>query len=927
MIKKADIIDRKALVAKLEELAGWSGYSSKTQPQVLGLFRDALEQGRSVIRDRFENKAAPGSDVVKANTVLTDQIIRTMYEFAIRHVYPVANPTKGEQIALIAAGGYGRAEMAPESDVDLMFLLPYKQTPHGEQVAEYMLYTLWDLKLKVGHSTRNIDDCVRLAKDDLTILTNLLDSRMLWGDEELFNAYRARFDKDVVGPMSSAFVEAKLNERSERLIRTGDSRYFLEPNVKEGKGGLRDLQTLFWLAKFLYGVGTAAGMEKAGFFSPADVRRFRKARNFLWTVRCHLHYLTGRPEERLTFNVQEPISQRMGYTDHAGARGVERFMKHYFLVAKDVGDLTRIICSVLEERQKKSIRRRRLRIPGFPFGGNRSIEGFRVDRGRVNVTDPKDFERDPVKLLRLFRIGQREDMDIHPDALRLVTQSLRLIDNKLRADPEANRLFMEMLCDPNGPERTLRHLNEAGVFGRFIPDFGRVVGQMQYDMYHVYTVDEHTIRAIGFLHGIESGALCDMHPLACEVIGELKSRRALYVAMLLHDVAKGRGGDHSEIGAAIAKHMGPRLGLDQWETDTVSWLIRHHLQMSRVAFKRDIDDPKTLSDFVELVQSPERLRLLLILTVVDIRAVAPDVWNGWKATLLRELYYRTLEEMTGGSPVGRQEARAEEARTLLAGRLAELGWEQTEIDAHMPLGYTRYWLLHDIDTHIRHAELIRKAKGAGESLIIETRVDPDRDITEVVIYAPDHAGLFSQIAGGISLGQASIVDAKIITLSNGMALDTLSVQDATGHALKDSDALTRMRQRISDSISGRVWPRREIEAHRREAMPSRTRVFTVPPHVTIDNNASRHHTVIEIQGRDRIGFLHDVTSMLTALNLQIYSAHITTYGERAIDVFYVRDIFGLKVHSEDKLKEIEKRLLEAITAAGPDDAVAGVVAA
>jgi [protein-PII] uridylyltransferase len=915
MAKRLDIIDRKNLSARLDELASWSGVTAKTRSKVLEILKESLTSGHATIRAAFESEKLPGDEAVVAIAGLMDGVIGTLYDFAVKYVYPVANPTRGEQIAVAATGGYGRGELAPFSDIDLMFLMPYKRTPYAEQIAEYMLYTLWDLGLKVGHATRSVDDCVRLAKSDLTIRTSLLDSRFLWGDPTLFAGFEKSFQADVVAPYGAAFVEEKLAERDSRHDRMGDSRYVLEPNVKEGKGGLRDLQTLFWIAKFLYGVDRVRDLVKRGALTSADARRFRKARNFLWTVRCHLHYLAGRPEERVAFNVQSAIAERMGYSDREGARGVERFMKHYFLVAKDVGDLTRILCAVWEDEHKKT--RRRFRLPSLRIG-RRAPDGFGVDGDRLTVTDDGAFKRDPVKLIRLFHEAQRANLDIHPRALRLVTQNLGLIDAKVRADAEANRLFMEILTGRRDPETALKRLNEAGVVGRFVPEFGRVVAQMQYDMYHVYTVDEHTIRAIGILNAIEKGELTHLHPVASSVIGEVQSRRALYVALLLHDVAKGRGGDHSEIGARIARKLGPRLGLNAWETETVSWLILQHLTMSRTAFKRDIDDPKTVADFVEVVQSPERLRMLLVLTVADIRAVGPDVWNGWKATLLRELYYRASELMTGGVPAERREARVEEAKAGLAARLTD--WSETEIADHLGRGYPGYWLAFDTDAQVHHARMIRAAEADGRNLHIETRIDAGRDVTEIIIYAPDHAGLFAQIAGAMALSGASIVDAKIVTLTNGMALDTFGIQDSKGGPFSEPRALKTLRSRIEEAISGRLYLARELDTQRRSGLPSRTRVFTVAPHVVIDNKASNQHTLIEVNGRDRLGFLYDVTAALTALGLQIASAHISTYGERVVDVFYVKDVFGLKVEREAKLKEIEQRLLEVIapppTAAG-----------
>ena len=905
--KQRDIIDRKELVARLDDLAEWSGYTPKTRGEVLTLFKETLGTGREQIRNRFEIVGERGADSIRAQAFLMDQLIRVLYDFAVTHVYPNPNPTTGEQLAVTAIGGYGRGELAPHSDIDLMFLLPYKQTPHTEQVVEFILYMLWDMGLKVGHSTRSVDEALRLARSDQTIRTAVFEARSLWGDQDLFHDFKNRFHKEIVSVTGPEFVENKLSERDERHERMGDTRYVLEPNIKEGKGGLRDLQTLFWIAKYLYQVDEVGGLVERGVLTREDAKRFAKAENFLWTVRCHLHYLAGRPEERLTFNVQGEIGRRMGYRDRSGSTGVERFMKHYFLVAKDVGDLTRILCAVLEDAHKK---KRKFRLPELSFL-KPNIPGFHIDGDRLTVEGDDTFVKDPVQLLRLFHEAQKNGLDIHPHALRLVTQNLKLIKTEVRNDAEANRLFLEMLCGQPDPEETLKRLNEAGVFGRFVPDFGRVVAQMQYDMYHVFTVDEHTIRAIGILDRIERGALQEDHPVATEVVREIDSRRALYVAVLLHDIAKGRGGDHSILGAKVAEKLGPRLGLSDWETETVAWLVREHLSMSRIAFKRDINDPKTVSDFVELVQSPERLRLLYILTAVDIRAVGPGVWNSWKAGLLRDLFLSALTAMTGGLPRVHRENRVGQAIAALCSRLSD--WPAEEIDAHIELGNVNYWLTFDTDAHVHHARLIREAESKGLKLHIETRINEELSATEIIVYAPDHPGLFAQIAGGMALGAANILDAKITTLGNGMALDTFLVQDATGEAIKEEARLKRLWKAIEDSLRGDRYPRRELETAAERALPTRMKVFTVPPRVFVDNQASNQYTVIEVNGRDRPGFLYDVTRAFTELGLQIASAHVSTYGERVVDVFYVKDVYGLKVDREEKLKQIRTAVLEAIT--------------
>ena len=866
---------------------------------VLALLRDALTTGRAEIRRRFEEPGPLHNDgpaVLAATSFLMDQLIRVIFDFADQHAYPAANPSAAERLGVVATGGFGRGGLAPLSDLDLLFLRPYKQTPRGEQIVEFMLYLLWDMGLKVGHATRTVDESLRYADRDHTIRTALLEARYLWGDRELFDELMKAFAQRFTSGDGRDFVEAKLTERDQRHQRMGDSRYVVEPNVKEGKGGLRDLHLLFWIAKYLYRVSQPGELVAKGVLTKEEARHFERAERFLSTVRCHIHYLTNRADDRLSFDLQREIAGRLGYQDRPGSRGVERFTKHYYLHAKTVGDLTRIFIAALEDSHRRKPKLAALWQTLRP----RQLDGFKLDGERLGVATPDAFTKDPTAILRLFHVAQENGLDIHPATLRLITQNIRLID-KLRTDPEANRLFMEMLTSRHDPETTLRRLNEAGVFGRFVPDFGRVVAQTQHDMYHTYTVDEHTIRAIGILASIENGTLKEDHPLSAEVVHKILSRPVLYLAVLLHDIAKGRGGDHSVLGAEVGNQLGPRLGLSAAETETVAWLVRYHLAMSATAFQRDLMDPKTIESFAALVQSPERLRLLLVLTVCDIRAVGPNVWNGWKAALLRQLYHAAEQVLSGGTLAGGRGERIKAIQGEVAQRLT--GWSEPEKEEHFNRGYAPYWLSFDPDTLARQAGLVRRAESDRQPLAIEHRIDAGRSVTEVTIYTLDTHGLFARLAGAMAISGANIVDAKIFTLANGMALDTFWIQDLEGKPFDGPQRLARLAARVELALSNRLDIPRELDAQR-SSWPKRDRVFTVQPRVLVDNNASDTFTVIEVNGRDRPGFLHAVTRALTRLNLQIASAHITTYGERAVDVFYVKDLFGLKVVHQDKLKQV-----------------------
>jgi [protein-PII] uridylyltransferase len=909
------IIDRMAIEAEIDALAiEHEGDQPALRSAVVQLLKAALSDGRQQIRAWFESDRL-GTVCAQRLSFLQDELIRSIYAYVTRWVYTAHNPTASERVAIIAVGGYGRGTLAPGSDIDLLFLLPSKQTAWGESVTEAMLYVMWDLGQKVGHATRSIDECLRLARSDMTIRTTILEARPILGDIALAHELSARFDRDLVQSTAAEFVAAKLAERDERVVKAGKSRYKVEPNVKDGKGGLRDLNTLFWIAKYVYRVRDAAALVQVGLFTRREYRLFVEAEDFLWATRCAMHFLTRRAEDRLSFDLQREIAAFLGYADRRGLRPVERFMKHYFLVAKDVGDLTAIVCAALEERQQKPRAMLDRFVAPFRRAKRRPLKGtddFVVETGRLNVADDGVFARDPVNLIRLFHLADQHHLALHPIAMRLVTQSLRLIDQALRENPEANRLFLAILTSRNTPETVLRRKNEAGVLGRFIPDFGKVVAMMQFNMYHHYTVDEHLLRAIGELAEIDRGSGGDEHPLVNEIMPTVQNRKALYVATFLHDIAKGRPEDHSAAGARIARRLGSRLGLTAAETDTVAWLVANHLVMSITAQSRDISDRKTIETFAATVQSLERLKLLLILTVADIRAVGPGVWNGWKGQLLRSLFWETEVVLAGGHSGVERRAAVRVAQEELAAALQD--WPKDELEAHLARFYPPYWLKVDLERKVRQARLMRGVLARGESLGTEVATDAFRGVTELTILAPDHPRLLAIITGACAAAGANIVDAQIHTTSDGLALDTIFV---SREFEADEDELRRA-GRIADgmarALKGEIrLP--EVVANRRASRP-RTKAFQVAPDVVIDNDWSNRHTVIEVSGLDRTGLLYDLTTALSRLNLNIASAHIATFGEKAVDVFYVTDLTGAKVISATRQGTIRSRLLAVFAGEG-----------
>jgi [protein-PII] uridylyltransferase len=887
LIDRRAVGDRLAALRPGKDIAGEAG----------AILREALETGRAEVAGRLAKEPGNGRAAAQATAFLHDQLVRLAYDFVSASMMEEAP----EDLSLVGLGGTGRGEMAPYSDLDLMFLTAKAPTPEQERAAEAVLHLLWDLKLKVGHSMRSTAQLIALAKSDMTVRTAFLEARWIWGEEDLFDAAMRRFRKEVVAGTAAQFVSAKLAERDERHVKMGDSRYVVEPNVKDGKGGLRDLHTLYWIGKYVHRVERPADLVGAGLLTAAEFRRFDRAERFLWSVRSHLHLLAGRAEERLSFDYQRQIAEIMNYADRPGKSAVERFMQFYFLNAKTVGDLTGLFLAQLDEQLGKK---------GFRFAlptirrKPKRLGGFTLDRGRISIPDDDFFRGDPARLLELFAVAAREQLEIHPTAMRAATRDAVLIDRKVREDARANALFLDILTCINRPELVLRWMNEAGVFGRFVPDFGRVVAQMQFDMYHHYTVDEHSIRAIGLLAAIERGDLKQDHPISTAIFRQIASRRALYVAVLLHDIAKGRGGDHSVIGAEIALKLCPRLGLDAAETETVSWLVRHHLLMSSTAFKRDLADPKTIEDFVAQVQSPERLRLLLILTVVDIRAVGPGVWSEWKRTLLRTLFESAEERLRLGH---KQHGRSEIVQVRQKELAKALGWKSSAIRAHAKRLPDSYWVAEPLAWQAANARQVAEAEARiGESIPnVAVEDDADSGATRVSIFTPDREGLFYRICAGLASAGANIIDARIHTTRDGMALDNLLVLDGRGQPYRERRQRARLAGAVGTALAAAEPP----------SLPSaeparRTSAFEVAPSVGIAERASSRTTVVEVNARDRPALLAALAAAIHGCGHTIHSAHIATYGERAVDVFYLTAPRGTKLDS-DEIGELRARLLEA----------------
>jgi [protein-PII] uridylyltransferase len=907
-----DVVDGHRLRSRLS-ISALSAIGDEPEQRRLAieLLKGALHRGRMIAKERLENGAG-GVETARLLCAVTDEVISALYDFTTVHVFRSRNPTQAERIALMAVGGYGRGELAPFSDIDLLFVRPYKEAAHTESVIEFMLYALWDLGFKVGHASRTVAECVKLSRADMTIRTSVLEARYLTGERPLADELRRRFRDEVVNGTGAEFVAAKLRERDDRHAKAGTSRFMVEPNVKEGKGGLRDLHTLFWIAQYLHPTEGVEGAMRMSMFGGRERRAFVRSFDFLEAVRAHLHFATGRPEERLAFDVQPEVARRMGYNDRPRAGGdntpaVERFMRRYFLIAKDVGVLTRVFSAKLEAEHLKSEPRGLSRfIPGRASTRVALADpGFVLDGGRLSIVGPGVLDDDPVNLLRLFQIADTRDVDLHPDALTAATRRLGLITSKVRRDPAAAEVFLSILSDGRKPMRTLALMNEAGVLGRFIPEFGHIVAQMQFNMYHSYTVDEHTLRAVGVINDVDAGRFAEEHPLATAVMPMIEDRQALFLAMLLHDTGKGLAGGQETAGARTSRQACERLGLERHRVDLVAWLVEHHLVMSDYAQKRDVGDPATVAAFAAIVETPERLRMLLVLTIADIRAVGPGVWNGWKGQLLRELYGATETLFRGGrlsDAAGiarrRQEALAYDARAALIRDDPEArSWATSLEDA--------YFATVDPAEQRTHYGLAKRAEGGGGGAAAEMR-SLSGTATEALVAARDRRGLFADLAQTIATLGGNVLGARIFTSTDGRAIDIFHVQDSNGRPFAEGNS--RLAERLAAALedAARGSP---MTAKSGRYDLGRASAFSIASSVVMDNDASGAATVIETSGRDRPGLLATLAHTLSEAGLSIQSAHIDNHGERAVDAFYVVDDGGSKLTDPALIHALRRKLV------------------
>ncbi len=888
--------------------------TASARADILNIFKPHFHAALALAREKFEHGRLDGLETARLISAIHDDLITALFHFTTTHIVTSENLTRGEHISVCAVGGFGRGEMAPQSDVDLLFILSNKKgSAYTESLIEYMLYMLWDLGLKVGHAARTIEQSIKLAKDDQTILTALLDQRFLCGDVELAASLKKQFRKDITRGAGRAYIAAKLEERDLRHAREGNSRYVIEPNIKEGKGGLRDLHVLYWIARFLDKNGRITDPQRAqsyvdmGLFNNHAAMRFRRAADFLWRTRIWLHYETGRPTETLSFDKQVILARKMGQASGAVEVAVERFMREYFTNAKDVGALTRIACAKLEEQ--KSIRLPKGLDALLP-GSRRNLKNkaLMLDHGRLSFSDPLLIKNDPSIIMQLFETAGRRNIDIHPNAFTEIDFRQNLIDADFRRNPENSRLFQKTLLKAKAPYATLRAMNEAGVLGRYLIEFGGIVARTQFNMHHAYTVDEHTLRLVDNFDDLRKGRLEEDNPLVTNIVKTFNTTHVLIMmlACLLHDTGKGQG-DQCIEGAQLARRACRRLGMSQEVTDTVAWLVRRHLDMSETAQRRDISDPETIAEFGALVGSQDRLELLFALTVVDIRSVGPGIWNEWKGVLLRNLFTATANYLKGRTDLA-PAARANAIKEQMFEKVRpEISDRIKVITDDLP---NQYWLNFNMATLLRHVRFYDGVIQNDEHIAVQSRLNRVRNITELWVLTQDRLGLFADLTKAIASSGASISGAHLHTASSGRVMNVFYLHGGDGCAYGENSPhlIDTLRRRTlaaaKDKVDELTIPK-PIQSLRAGAIP-------VQPIVKFLDSASGDLTIIEIKGRDRPGLLYNLASLMNEEALDIYSAHIEVVGTTAIDAFYVRARNANGTLSTARRKALKARFIEIL---------------
>lgn len=881
-------IKRAPLRARAKDLQAKIAQHLADRSKTLEILRLFLDTQNQQLNERFLSGDIGAIACAEKRARIYDNLIAALFYANCA----AAKKQSGCLLALCAVGGYGRGELAPYSDLDLLFLIPDQADPStSAPLIENVLYLLWDLGLKIGHAHRTANQSIKMARQDDTVLSGLLDLRLVAGDAEPVKALQLRLRKLRTRPMQKQYIASKLGARDARHEKAGNSRYVIEPNVKEGKGGLRDLHELYWIARFVYGGHDDTNIIplkphkvnayiRHGLLNKHAAKRFGEAAEFLWAVRTHLHCVSGRANEVLSFDLQDAVAKRMGYKGATKETRVEAFMLDYFNTAKEVGALTRIACARLEEQSQLLLPQGLYRfMPSRQKGLNEP--GFKLIGGRLSFSSRTYVRKNPDAMLKLFFIAGQRNLDIHPESYAHISENLKRVDPAFRAKRENAELFFDILTGVKAPGATLMAMNESGLLGAYIPEFGEIVGHTQFNMHHAFTVDDHTIALVRNLHSIEVGDLKNEHPVLTELTGSWNRRTRLlvYMACLLHDVGKGQG-DQCIEGARLAIQACTRMGMDDADIETIAWLVRNHLLMSETAQRRDISDPKTVQEFVKTVGSIKRLQMLCALTVVDIRSVGPGIWNDWKGALLHQLYEASRAILLAG--IG---GKSRDSRKIFALLMEELDSQTAQLTRPifeaMPQSY---WQTHRHEDYLGHVRFVAKARKHGLEHASKTIVDRKRDITELWVYSRDRLQLFADLSMTIAKHGANIVGAHLHTSDDGAVFDVFFLQNSAGAAFGRKHP-TRLRNlktectTVAQSGIRETFKPGPYPSKRAKAIPVTSRVSV------LERGAGL--AIVEVEGRDRPGLLGDLANAFAQHNLAVKSAHIDVAGPKAVDVFYI----------------------------------------
>ncbi|MGB4599302.1 MAG: [protein-PII] uridylyltransferase [Trichlorobacter sp.] len=871
--------------------------------QILEGCKQYIAASHDEIRQRHD-AGASGTEIVHQLSAAMDLLVNALFQGILNELGTTGRMLEGH-LALVAIGGYGRGELNPYSDVDIMFLhdgtLPAERV---EEFAQKLLYFLWDLRLDVGYSVRTVADCVEMAAADTTVKTALIDCRLLTGHPALFATLRKTVFSQILTKSSDTFIKQKIAEMKRRREKYGDTIYLLEPNIKEGEGGLRDLQTALWVTQVKFKFEHPRELIVKGIISEEELEVYYAALDYLWRLRNELHFHTNRKSDQLNFDLQVHLAGFLGYAGHGKVLAVEDFMRDYYRHSARVEHFASTLVSRCVWRDEGA-----LKILGYfvrrPVG-----DGCFVLKGELIIPDESVVEKDPAVLMRIFELAQKHGVTLNIRVKWLIRRSLHLVNDKFRRNREVNQSFLAILRSEKGVTATLRLMHHLEFLNEYIPEFEHIYCKVQHDLYHIYTVDIHTLFAVEQAEQILTGELADSLPLPCEVARQIGKRELLLLAVLFHDIGKGEGGGHAEKGAAMIPTIARRMGLSKERTERLEFLVRQHLLFAHIAQRRDLSDEKMLLQFARQMGTSENLKMLYLLTVADVRAVGSDVWTSWKASLLNELYEKAFNILERGN--FELEASGERARAIrrTVREMVEYDIPATVAREELRALPTRYLLSAPLQTIADHLRLLVQLN--EKDLVMEVHPEPNADYSTFTICSFDTYGLFAKITGVMAANGINILGAQIFTGKNGKILDILQVNSAQGFLITDQARWQKVEADMANVLHGTVQVADLVEKRQRPTLLQAKAARKFPTRIEIDNQVSEEYTVIDIYAHDKVGLLYLITSTLNQLGLYIGVSKISTKVDQVADVFYVRDIFGHKIVADDKLEEIRTSLAQAI---------------